>query len=57
MKGPVEFSVYSLLAILLESRAPLCMLGGMRSEEDQIKVTPPLPPGDSDEGVYKWLSF
>lgn len=33
------------------------MLAGWDEEEDQIKVTPPLPPGDSDEGVDKWLSF
>lgn len=40
-----------------DSRAPLRMLDGMRSEEDQIKATPPLPQGDSDERVYKCLSF
>lgn len=26
---------------------------GWDEEEDQIKVTPPLPPGDPDEGVDK----
>lgn len=49
--------IYIALAILPESRASLCMLGGMRSEEDQIKVTPPLPPGDSNEGAYKRLKL